>query len=89
MLYFESLQRVIDLRPKVVLPSHGFPSGGVHLLERTLAHRVRREDQVRELMAKGFAVEDMLTSIYPNLDEKLVPLARQTIQQHIRKLEGF
>ena len=85
-VYFESLQRVIDLNPKAVLPSHGIPSGGVKLLEQTLAHRVKRENQIRKLLERGVEVADMRVSIYPVLDEKLIPLALQTIKQHIRKL---
>jgi glyoxylase-like metal-dependent hydrolase (beta-lactamase superfamily II)/8-oxo-dGTP pyrophosphatase MutT (NUDIX family) len=85
-VYFRSLQRVIDLNPKAVLPSHGIPSAGVNLIEQTLAHRIKRENQIRKLMDKGVAIDDMRVSIYPLLDEKLVPLAMQTINQHVRKL---
>ena len=45
--YFRTLQRVIDLGPAVVYPSHGIPLGGTHILQKTLKHRRLREEQVK------------------------------------------
>ena len=87
-VYLRSLQRVIDLKPKAVLPSHGVPSGGTVLLKHTLAHRLDREKQVRAALDKGLRIEQMREKIYPLLDEHLIPLARQTLKQHIKKLKA-
>ena len=45
-VYFDTLKRVIAMNPKVIIPSHGMPMGGIHLLEKTLAssYRARRAD---------------------------------------------
>lgn len=84
--YFDSLQRVIDRRPEVVIPSHGMPAGGTWLLEQTLEHRRVRERQIRELHAAGNDQEQMLDIIYRGLDPALRPLAAQNLRQHLRKL---
>ena len=35
-LYYESLKKVMNLKPKIIIPSHGIPTGGVHRLEFVL-----------------------------------------------------
>ena len=84
--YMRSLQRVIDLEPEVVLPSHGIPSGGTVLLERTLAHREEREAQIRPWYERGAGRRTILEEVYPELDPSLHVLALQTIDQHLKKL---
>ncbi|MFT5258329.1 MAG: ribonuclease/clavin/mitogillin [Saprospiraceae bacterium] len=86
-VYMQSLQRVIDLNPRVVLPSHGIAEGGVHMLQRTLDHRVERENQIRALLEQGADHGAILDSIYPDLAENLKSLALQNIRQHIKKLD--
>lgn len=86
--YLASLTRVINLQPDVVLPSHGIPSGGTELLKRTLQHRLDRENQIRPLFQAGAGTDDILGSVYPELDEGLKSLAIQTIHQHIRNLKA-
>lgn len=86
--YLASLQRVIDLNPKVILPSHGIASGGTEILKRAYAHRIDRENQIRPLYLAGASTTQILDSVYPDLAEGLKGLAEQTIHQHIRKLEA-
>ena len=84
--YFRSLQRVIDLKPKVLIPSHGFPSGGLHLVETALRHRREREKQVRRCLAEGLDVDGIVVKLYADIDPRLKRLARQNIAQHVCKL---
>ncbi len=86
-VYMQSLQRVIDLKPKYVLPSHGIPAGGTDLLERTLKHRIKREIQIRQLKLNSATETEILDSVYPTLDPQYEDFARQTIRQHIHKIE--
>jgi len=86
--YLASLQRVIDLNPDVVLPSHGIPMGGIQILERAIQHRLEREAQIRPLYEAGMSTEDILARVYPALDKDLQSLAKQTIHQHLRKLRA-
>jgi ribonuclease/clavin/mitogillin len=84
--YFSSLEKVIDLGPKCVIPSHGIALGGTNILEKTLEHRRMREDQVLDMHVKGMSLEEMLKSIYFDLPEKLIKYARANIESHLEKL---
>ncbi|TVO78712.1 NUDIX domain-containing protein [Sedimenticola selenatireducens] len=84
--YFESLQRVIDLQPRAILSSHGIPIGGTYLVEKTLQHRQERELQITELLEQGYDLEQMVQRLYRGINQKLIPLARQNVRQHLRKL---
>lgn len=84
--YFDTLRRVIRLNPNVVIPSHGLPMGGTHLLEKTLKHREAREQQILEVYNEGLRDEALVNALYPELEQKLLPLAHQNVRQHLRKL---
>lgn len=84
--YFDSLQRVIDLKPKNVIPSHGIIIGGTHKVEETLKHRQMRENQIKELISKNATMDEMIKSIYPDLEERLIKYARKTIEAHLEKI---
>jgi glyoxylase-like metal-dependent hydrolase (beta-lactamase superfamily II) len=84
--YFASMQRMIDLAPAVIVPSHGGPLGGVHYLQKTLDHRRAREAIVRKLHDTGRSIDEMLDAIYVDLDVRLRPLARRNIESHLDKL---
>lgn len=86
--YFETLQKVITLNPKVVFPSHGIGLGGVSIIERTLEHRKVREQQVLEFYRQGLSEEMMLEKIYEGVDKKLWPYAIQNIRKHLEKLKN-
>jgi endoribonuclease LACTB2 len=84
--YLASLRKVIALAPKAIYPSHGIALGGTHRLAETLVHRELRERQVLSLHREGRDVAQMLTSIYPDVDPRLLPLARMNIESHLDKL---
>lgn len=84
--YFASLQRVIDLDPAVVIPSHGQALGTTYRIRETLKHRVLREQQVKTLHERGRSAEAMVPEIYQGLDPRLLPLARMNIESHLVKL---
>lgn len=86
--YFSSLQKVIDLRPAYIIPSHGIPLGDTYILEATLKHRKMREHQVRQLLAAGKNEREMLQEIYPDLPENIQRLALQNIKSHIVKIKA-
>ena len=85
--YFDTLERTIALKPEVVIASHGIAQGGTYLLESTLVHRQKREQQIAETYESGMTDETaLLDSLYPGLDAFLKPFAAQNIRQHLRKL---
>lgn len=84
--YFATLQKVIDLNPAVIIPSHGQALGTVYRLEETLKHRKAREQAVLELHGQGKGIDEMLPIIYAGVDPRLFPLARANIESHLDKL---
>lgn len=85
--YFSSLEKVIKLNPNCVIPSHGIPLGGVHILEKTLQHRKMREEQVFELTQKGYSIDEILKKIYFDIPAKVLKYARANIESHLKKLQ--
>ena len=85
--YFHTLERIINLSPKVIFPSHGIGLGGTTILEKTLAHRKEREAQVLALHSEGHTAEEMLAIIYKDIDKKLWPYALMNIEKHLVKLK--
>jgi len=85
--YYQSLERVIQLDPKVLLPSHGIPIGTTCQLADTLKHRKYREQQILNLYKKGNTPEQMVKIIYRGVDRRLWPLALENIKSHLKKLE--
>lgn len=86
--YFQTLSKVISLKPKVIFPSHGIGLGGTLILENTLAHRKVREQEVLAFHKAGKTEDEMLNAIYAEVDKKIWPYARKTIQKHLEKLKA-
>lgn len=86
--YFNSLQRVIDLNPKNIIPSHGIIIGGTNKLLETLNHRKERENQIKELLQMGRSLQEILDVIYVGLKPELLPYALKTIEAHITKIHN-
>jgi len=86
--YLASLRRIRALAPRVVLPAHGAViHDAVGLIDRYLDHRQQREDQVLAALAEGRdTVESIASRIYVSLEPALVPLAREGVLAHLRKL---
>ena len=86
--YFESLERIIELAPRFIFPSHGIGMGTTLRLEETLKHRRQREAQVLQLQREGRSMQQMLDAIYAGLDPRLAPLAIRNIESHLDKLRA-
>ncbi len=84
--YMSSLQRVMDLNPDFIIPSHGIILGGTEKLKQTWEHRLERENQVLKLIKEGRSINEILGIIYQDVDPSLHPLASQNIRQHMKKL---
>jgi ribonuclease/clavin/mitogillin len=85
--YFDTLERIIELSPKVVFPSHGIGLGGTTILEKTLAHRKKREAEILALHLEGLKAEEMLAKIYAEVNRELWPYALENINKHLKKLK--
>jgi glyoxylase-like metal-dependent hydrolase (beta-lactamase superfamily II) len=87
--YLDSLARVIAMRPTRLLPSHGpvIETPDV-LLQRYIDHRLRREQQIVQVMREGASTAAEITAvIYAALSDEMLPMARQGVLSHLVKLE--
>jgi glyoxylase-like metal-dependent hydrolase (beta-lactamase superfamily II)/8-oxo-dGTP pyrophosphatase MutT (NUDIX family) len=85
--YFNSLQKVIDLKPRFCIPSHGISIGGTFKVSKTLNHRKKRENDIKDLMDKGHDLDGIVSILYSELDESLVMYAKATVESHIIKIK--
>jgi glyoxylase-like metal-dependent hydrolase (beta-lactamase superfamily II) len=88
--YLASLERVLALEPRRLLPGHGpIVTDPEALLKGYLDHRRMREHQVIEALRAGRAdVQSIAESIYDGLDPALMPAARENVRAHLDKLKA-
>jgi ribonuclease/clavin/mitogillin len=85
--YFNTLEKVIALNPRVLFPSHGIGLGGVNILVNTLEHRKQREKDVLAHHQNGLNEDQILEILYQKVDQRLWPYARKNIRKHLEKLK--
>lgn len=87
--YLRSLRKLRASNPKRIFPAHGpVREDAVALIDEYIAHRLEREQQVRDAIAAGARTpEEMRARIYPDLDPRLHQAAEIQIQAHVVKLE--
>ncbi len=87
--YLRSLERLLQLNPARALPAHGpVIDDPAALIDRYIKHRAQREQQVSEAIgADGSTVEAITSTIYPNLGDDLIAMARESVLAHLQKLE--
>ena len=84
--YFSSLQRIIDLDPSVIIPSHGMPLGGTWHIRETLASRMERERQILDLHRQGKGDDEILDILYGTMDDFMRRFTLMNIRSHLVKL---
>ena len=87
--YLASLERLLALEPRRLLPAHG-PAieDPPTLLTGYLEHRRQRERQVLDALRAGHAsVQAIAESIYDGLASALMPAARENVRAHLEKLK--
>jgi glyoxylase-like metal-dependent hydrolase (beta-lactamase superfamily II) len=86
--YLASLERLLALEPRRLLPAHGPAIDEPReILTQYLAHRRFREQQVLNALRAGRStVEAIAESIYDGLAPALMPAARENVRAHLEKL---
>lgn len=86
--YLDSLEAVLDLQPRRILPGHGDPiDRPSELLRAYIAHRLSRERQIVAALGKGpLAVRAIVGEIYPDLAPGLEGAAAESVLAHLLKL---
>ena len=87
--YLQSLRRLLSLGPRRLWPAHGAVIDDPEaLIHQYLDHRHRREVQVLTALESGHdTVDTITTSVYAGVAQAVVPLARESVLAHLRKLE--
>ncbi len=86
--YLSSLQRVKDLDPAVLWPTHGAPVTDARpFVDAFVAHRLDREAQVLGAVRDGVTmIPDMVRRLYVGVNEKLYKAAGRSVLAHLIKL---
>ncbi|MDQ3281042.1 MAG: MBL fold metallo-hydrolase [Acidobacteriota bacterium] len=86
--YIHSLRVLRAREPKRIYPAHGpMRDDAVALIDEYIAHRLERERQVLDAIARGdTTAEEMRRRIYPDLDPRLHKPAEIQIEAHLIKL---
>jgi ribonuclease/clavin/mitogillin len=87
-VYLESLQRLLAIPARLLLPSHGSPSARpAFLLEEALSHRARREAQLLTALTMGPRhIPELAREIYRGLPSTLMPLGELQLLAGLQKL---
>jgi glyoxylase-like metal-dependent hydrolase (beta-lactamase superfamily II) len=88
--YLTSLERLLALAPRTLLPAHGpRVDDPAALITLYLEHRRLRERQVIAALQGGHAtVQAIAESIYDGLDPALMAAARENVRAHLEKLRA-
>ena len=83
--YLASLRRLRGRGERIYYPTHGAPIDDPQsLLAAYLAHRERREREVLACLAGGpQVIPEMVHSMYPGLDRRLLPAAGCSVLAHL------
>jgi len=89
-LYIESLERLKGYDAALLCPGHGPPVQDVgRKLQELIDHRHERERQILAALGRGRdTLRALLDDIYPELDRRLLNMARGQILAHLAKLEA-
>ena len=87
--YMDSLERIAELDPAVLLPSHGSMIGNAReRLKALFQHRLRREKQVLDAWKEGLRDPvEILPAVYTDIAAHEYPLAERQIAAHIARLQ--
>jgi glyoxylase-like metal-dependent hydrolase (beta-lactamase superfamily II) len=86
--YLRSLERLAELRPRMLFPGHWDPiDDAMGKIEEYRIHRLEREAQVLAEVRRGRGTAEELTRrVYGDLDDRLMFAAEMTMRAHLRKL---
>ncbi|MBL9122095.1 MAG: MBL fold metallo-hydrolase [Planctomycetaceae bacterium] len=86
--FIRSLQRLLEIDCKLIIPAHGQPAGKPgELIQQQLAHRLWREDKIKQAYAAGATTfEELLAQAYDDAPPQALPWARHALDAHLARL---
>jgi len=87
--YLQSLEKLLAEDIAIIAPGHGYLIGAPHKeVRRLIAHRLMREDKVRNALARTGAatVDELLPHVYDDVPARLHRVAARSLTAHLEKL---
>jgi len=87
--YLQSLEKLLAEDIAIIAPGHGYLIGAPHKeMRRLIAHRLMREEKVRNALVKTGAatVEELLPHVYDDVPARLHRWAARSLTAHLEKL---
>jgi glyoxylase-like metal-dependent hydrolase (beta-lactamase superfamily II)/8-oxo-dGTP pyrophosphatase MutT (NUDIX family) len=86
--FMRSLEKLIDVDCRLIIPAHGQPLGSPReFLGKQLEHRRWREDKIRAAHEAGAATfDELLARAYDDAPAAALPWARHSLDAHLAKL---
>ena len=86
--FMRSLERLLTVDCKLIIPSHGHPLGEVReFITKQLEHRRWREEKIRRAHDEGATTfDELLARAYDDAPEQALPWARHSLDAHLAKL---
>jgi glyoxylase-like metal-dependent hydrolase (beta-lactamase superfamily II) len=87
--YLASLERIKAMRLSTLAPAHGHPIEDPKArIEWYLQHRVEREAAIAHALkeAGSATIDDLVATVYTDVDAERHPIARHTVHAHLLKL---
>jgi ribonuclease/clavin/mitogillin len=86
--FVSSLERLLHVDCKLIIPAHGHPAGQPReFIRQQLAHRLWREDKIKRAYDAGAKTfDELLAQAYDDAPPAALPLARHSLDAHLAKL---
>ena len=86
--FIRSLERLLDVDCKLIIPAHGHPVGQPRdFVQQQLNHRLWREAKILQAYEAGaLTFEELLAKAYDDAPPQALPWARHALDAHLAKL---
>ncbi len=86
--FMSSLERLLTVDCKLIIPSHGHPWGDVReFIIKQIEHRAWREEKIKRAYDEGASTfDELLARAYDDAPEQALPWARHSLDAHLAKL---
>ena len=83
--YIESLRKVANLEPDILVPTHGpWVKNAVPFIRGIITHRKMREGQILKYLDLGLGtIEELVAAMYKDIDKRLHPAAARSVLGHL------
>jgi ribonuclease/clavin/mitogillin len=87
-VFMQSLEKLLKLDCKLIIPAHGHPAGRPHeFIQQQLDHRLWREAKIKRAYDQGATTFDqLLATAYDDAPEPALRWARHSLDAHLAKL---